>query len=212
MKKKVSLFTLIFVCLSALIAILGLFNFLKIKGVISDLLFSFLILSVAGLLTLNSCAMLERKNKLSLVSLGLIFGSALLVIISLWTNISSKGIYLDLTLTLCIISVCFNLILSYILKLQNKYLFIQIMFYICFSIFSIFLIAASWGSDIISKELKLFILFIILSFVGMGVLSVLSKKQGTEEVRDYIKISKKEYEELLKAKEELAKLRGNEND
>lgn len=209
MKKKVSLITLVFVCLSALLAILALFGVLKLKGAMTDLLFSFLTLAVAGLLTLNSCTMLERKNKLALVSLGLISGSALLVIIALWTNLSSKGIYLDATLTLCILSVCFNLIISNILKLQNKHLPIQIIFYICFAIVAIFLVAASWGSDILEKGLKIFILFIILSLLGFGVLAILSKKQGSEETLDYIKIAKKEYEELLKAKEELIKLKGN---
>jgi len=43
----------------------------------------------------------------------------------------------------------------------------------------------------------------------MGILAVLSKRQGDEIIsKDYIKISKQEYDDLIKAKEELAKLKG----
>jgi len=214
MKKKVSLFTIIFVVLSALIAILGLFDVFELEGAITDLLFSCLTLSVAGLLTINSCTMLERKNKLALVSLALISVSAILVIIALWSNIASSNLYMEITLTACISSVCFNLITSNILKLQNKYLGLQIPAYICFTIVAVFLISASWGSKIIGDNTKLFILFIILSLLGMGILAVFSKRQTTDTftTSSYIKIPKKEYEELLSMKEELLKLKGEKND
>ena len=208
MKKKVSIFTIIFVVLSAIIPILALFNLLDLKGAIADLLFTFLTLSVAGILTLNSCTMLERKNKLAIISLSLISGSALLVIVSLWSNVSNSNTYMNVTLTLCILSVCFNLIISNILKLQKKYLVIQISSYICFSIISIFLIAASWGSDILAEQLKIFILFLILSLLAIGILAVLSKRtiENITIEKDYIKISKKEYEELLSIKKNYEKL------
>lgn len=214
MKKKVSLFTIIFVILSAIIAILALFNVLKIKGAVSDLLFTSLTLAVAGLLTINSCTMLERKNKLAIVSLSLISASALLVIISLWSNAADSDLYNTITLIACILSVCFNLITSNILKLQNRYLGLQIPSYICFAVVSIFLISASLGSDFLSDNLRIFILFIILSLVAMGILAVFSKKQTAELNNDiqYIKISKKEYEELMAIKVEYERLKENKND
>lgn len=209
-KKKFSLFTIIFVVISALIAILALFGAFKLTGAIADLLFTCLTLSVAGLLTLNSCTMLERKNKLAIVSLSLIAASALLVIIALWSNVASSDLYMDITLTICILSVCFNLITSNILKLQKRYLYIQIAAYVCFIVIAGYLIAASWGTDIFDKGSKIFILFLILSLLGMGILAVLSKKQPADQTdsnQDYIRISKKEYEELLNAKKELEKLK-----
>ena len=215
MKKKFSIFTLAFVFISALIAILALFGAFKIKGFVADLLFTCLTLAVAGLLTLNSCTMLERKNKLAIVSMSLIGASALLVIISFWTNASSSSAYTDITLTLCILSVCFNLIVSNILKLQNKYLYIQIASYVCFAVVAVFLIAASWGSDIIGDSSKIFILFLILSLLGLGVLAVISKKQTNDtdaKEKDYIKITKEEYQELLNIKKEFELLKGKEND
>jgi len=214
MKKKISVFTIIFVVLSAFIPILALFNAVELKGTVADLLFTFLTLSVAGILTLNSCTMLERKNKLAIISLSLISASALLVIIALWSTASSFNAYMNITLTLCILSVCFNLVTSNILKLQNKYLIVQISSYACFAVISIFLISASWGSSLIANQTKLFILFLILSLLGIGILSVLSKKQSEapNEDKGYIKIAKKEYEELLNIKALYTELKREKND
>jgi len=147
--------------------------------------------------------MLERKNKLAIISLSLISVSALLVIIALWSNVASSNIYMEITLSACILSVCFNLIVSNILKLQNRYLSLQISSYISFAVTSFFLITAAWGSDILGDNIKIFVLFIILSLLAMGVLTVLSKKQNDEIAtsNEYVKISKKEYEELLAIKE-----------
>jgi len=215
MKKKISIFTIIFVVLSALLAILALFGAIKLKGFYADLLFTFLTLSVSGILLLNSCSMLERKNKLALISLSLIGASAILVIIGLWSNISSSDLYMNITLTLCILSVCFNMITSNVLKLQNKYLPIQIFSYICFSLVAVFLISASWGGDLIDNNSKLFILFIILSLLAMGILAILSKKQNSIDTSidlEYVKIPKKEYEELLAIKKEYKEMKDKEND
>lgn len=215
MKKKASISTIIFVVLSALLSILALFNVIKLKGFYADLLFTFLTLSVSGILLLNSCSMLERKNKLALISSSLISGSSILVIIGLWSNISSSDLYMSITLTLCILSVCFNMITSNILKLQNKHLPIQISAYICFALVAIFLVSASWGGELIGDNTKLFILFIILSLVFVGILIVLSKKQisiDSSTDKEYIKILKIEYEELLSIKKEYKEMKGKEND
>lgn len=211
MKKKISIITIIFVAVSALIAILALFGAFKIRNGIADLLFTSLTLSVSGLLILNSVNMLEKKNKLAIVSLSLISISALLVIIALWSNVSSSNVYMETTLTACILSVCFSLITSNILKLQNKYLWLQISSYVCFVIVAIFLISAAWGSNLLGNNVKIFVLFIILSLFGIGVLAVLSKKQINTDAsidKNYIKITKKEYEELLAIKEKYNELKG----
>lgn len=214
MKKKISLITLVCIIASAFIAILALFNALKLRGAVLDLLFTLLTLSVAGILTLNSCTMVEKKNKLAIASLGLIGASAILVIVSLWTSLSSKGIYAEITLTACILSVCFNLITANVLKLHKKYLFIQTTIYLCFAAFSGLLISASWGPNIFDKATKTFILFLILSLLGIGILAVITKRQAACETptSDYIKISKEEYAELLATKEKYEKLKEQNHD
>lgn len=214
MKKKISLFTIIFVISSALIAILGLFGVLKLEDSVADLLFTCLTLSVAGLLSINSASILERKNKLAFVSLGLICTSALLVVVWLWSNVTSPSLFTKATLTLCILSVCFNLILSNTSKLQNKHIVLQTLSYICFIIVAIFLIDLSWEGTFLENNLKIFVLFIILSLLGLGILAVLSKKQANDltPTLNYIKISKKEYEELLSIKEKYLELKETKHD
>lgn len=211
MKKKISIFTITFVVLSALIAILGLFVFFEFEGASVYLLLTCLTFSVAGLLTLNSYNMLEKKNKLALASLSLIIISSTFVIITLWTNIPMSNLFTKITLTTCILSICFNIITSYILKLQNKYLALQLPSYICFAVIAFFLTCLVWGSDIIENNTKIFILFIILSLLESAILAVFSKRQTNETPlnQSYIKIPKTEYEDLLSIKEKYLKLKEN---
>ena len=209
MKKKVSLATLCCIGLSALIAIFALFGILKIKGIVADLLFTALTLTVAGVLTLNSCDMLEKKNKIALISLALIGLSSLFVILCFWTNLDSFNAYMNITLVISTLSVCFNLISSSILKLEKNYKLIQIISYSCYSVVSLYLILIFLKAiDLDGTHLKIFILFIILSLVGLFVLKVLSKKSitSTQDNVEYIKITKEEYLDLLSKKEELEKL------
>ena len=214
MKKKISLLTIIFIILSALIAILGLFSVIDIEGIVANLLFSSLTLSIAGLLTLNSCALLEKKNKLALVSLLLITVSSALVIIGLWSNITSIDLYKEITITICVLSIHFNLIVSYVLKLQNRHIATQVLTYICFSIVAFFLINVAWDTHLTDTCQKTFILFIILSLLSIGVLSALSKRIPNNSISnfEYIQITKQEYNELLRIKTEYLKTKGHPYD
>ena len=208
MKKKISLATIICVGVSALIAILALFGILSIKGVISNLLFTFLTLTVTGILALGSCQMLEKKNKMAIVSFSLIGLSALLVILCFWTSLNEIDVYMKLTLVICTLSVCFNLISSNILKLGKNYKPLQICSYACYSVVALYLILTFLDAiKLVDTNLKIFILFIILSFVSMCILAVFSKKQPAEIIsKEYVKITKEEYEDLLAKKEQLEKL------
>lgn len=206
MKKKISLITIVCVVLSALIAIFGLFGIFKIKGAISDLLFTFLTLTVAGILTINSCEMLERKDKLAIISLSLISLSSLLVILCYWTNFDNSDLYIKATLVISALSICFNLITSSILKMGQNYKSIQIISYFCYSIVTLYLILVFLNiSELNGTFLKTFILFVILSFLAMCILTILAKKKPHSEIatKEYVKISKEEYNDLLAKKEQL---------
>ena len=214
MKKKISLLTIIFVVLSALIAILGLFEVLKIEDTISNLLFTCLTLSFVGILTLDLYRAIERKSKLALINLGLIYSSTILFIIYIWGDFSSYSLYIKITFIICILSVCFNLISSNILKLQKKYLYLQMPTYFCLSAIAFFLISFVIETPILEDNAIIFVLFIILSLLGEGVLAIISKKQTNSSIldKDYVKILAKEYEELLSIKEKYLKLKGDSND
>ena len=110
MKKRISFATIIFIGLSALISISALFRIFELKGVILDLLFTFLTLTIAGILTLGTSEMLERKNKIAIISLSLLGISTLLVVLCYWTNLDSSEAYLKTTLVASTLSIYFNLI------------------------------------------------------------------------------------------------------
>ena len=208
MKKKISLATIICVGASAVIAILALFGVFKLSGVVSDVLFTTLSLTVAGILTINSCEMLEKKNKLALVSLSLIVLSTLLVVLCYWTNLDSTEFYMSTTFVVSVLSVCFSLITSNMLKMGKNYQLIQALCYTCYAILSLYLILIFLNLiELSGLHLRLFILFIILSFVAMCILAVLSKRQPNETTRnEYVKIRKDEYEDLLAKKAQLETL------
>lgn len=215
MKKKISLATILCIVISALIAILALFNILTLEGTILDLLFTFLTLTVAGILTLNSCEMLERKNKMAIISFSLITLSTFLVILCYWTSFDNSTIFMNTTVVISVLSICFNIISSNILKMRNSYQLIQIISYISYSIVALYIIGAFLKIIKLSgPNLKIFILFIILSFLAMCILAVLSKKRVTENIpnTEYVKIARSEYEELLEKKARLEELLNNKND
>lgn len=214
MKKIVSWITIGSVGLVALLLIGALFSVVKLEGAVANIIFTGLTLTVAGLLTLNSCNMLERKNKLAIGSLSLIGLSSLLVILCFWTKLDNNSkAYLNITLTISALSVCFNLITSGILKLGKKYLPLQVISYACYAVLSLYLIIIFWSSK--EVDFKMLAVLIILSLLFFCVQLVVAKKQGDVapvEV-NYVKITKAEYEDLLAKKEQLEKLLSeNKND
>ncbi len=208
MKKKVSLATITCVGISALISILALFGILKLKGITLSFLFTFLALTVAGILTLNSCEMLEKKNKTALISLGLIGLSTFLVVLCFWTKLDDTEAYMKLTLVTSTLSICFSLISSNILKFGKSYKPLQITAYCCYSIVALHLSLTFLSiTKLEGLSLKIFILFIILAFVSMCLLAIFSKKlSGETQSVEYIKITKQEYETLLAQKAQLERL------
>lgn len=208
MKKKISLATITCVGISALIAILALFGAIKLEGTYFDLLFTFITLTVSGILTIGLSDMLERKNNMAIISFSLIALSSLLVVLCFWTNLDNIEGYMKLTLIISTLSVCFNLISSSVLKLDKHFKTFQTCTYICYSVTSLYLILSFLGVlKLADAHLKVFILFIILSFVSLCLLAIFSKKQPIETTsNEYIKITKKEYNELLEKKEQLEKL------
>lgn len=207
MKKKISLATLVCIGISAIIAILALFGAFELKGAIASLLFTTLTLSASGILLLNSCEQIEKKHKAALAGVGLITFSAILVTLCFWTDLDEVDFYFKSTLTLSTISVCYNFISSSILKMGQNYKVLQILSYICYSVTSLFLILMFLNGIDLDDVSKVFILFVILSLFAIFTLKVLAKKKPVDaEDKNYIKITKAEYNDLLAKKAQLEKL------
>lgn len=216
MKKIISWITIASVGLVALLLIGSLFEFISLKGAVASIIFTALTFTVAGILTLNSCNMLEQKNKLAIASLSLIGLSTLLVVLCFWTKLDNNSdVFLNLTLTISILSVCFNLITSGVLKLGKRYMPLQIISYICYGFVSIYFIVSFWGSKSVDLDGKVIALSIILSLLFFCIQVIVSKKQVSDNnvSTSYVKIKKEEYEELLACKKELERVKlKKEND
>lgn len=209
-KKKISLLTIVFVSISALMLILALlFDGIKIKGIYADFLWTFVVFAAASFLSINSCALLEKKNKLAIVSMSLIGLSSLLAIVCFWVN--TPDAFTNFTLITCILSVCFNLITSGVLNLNKTYLAVQLVAYACYAVVSGYLIALIFKDDIFDGfNLQIFLVFVILAIVFLCIISVLSRKQViTDVAKEYVKITREEYEDLLAKKAELEKLKND---
>lgn len=176
MKKSLIISTIASIGVSALVGILALFGAFKFEGFVLKMFFTFLTLSLGSLLALNSVNLLETKKiLLPLISLTLLGISTLMAIIFYWTDMK-WGAYVQILLTIAIFSVLFNIIISNVMKLNNKYLAFQIATYAFIAIFDIFLVLQIWGLDVLEDLLKIFILDIILMVVGLIILAVLGKK------------------------------------
>lgn len=204
MKKALTITSISCIIVSALLGILFAFGVIEIEGFLGKLLLTLLIVGIGALLSLNGASLLERSfNILAIISLAFISLSCLLAVIQFWAGFK-WGLFGQLTLIISIFSILFNFIVSYILKLGRQKLGYQIATYSFMAIFDIFITIQIINGDFLDGFItRIFIVDIILAFVGMAILAILSKKSLNNENPDFVKIPKAEYQAL---KERIAEL------
>ena len=140
------------------------------------------------------------KNKtLGWVSFGLITGAVFLIILTSWLNVKNNTVS-NITITLGLISVLFNIIVSSGLDLGKSHLAIQIIVYIIVGILDVFATLLIFGVLDISKVWAWLVTLILVSLVGVIVLKVLAKRViagALIEDDSMVKVSKKEYAMLI---------------
>lgn len=208
-KKVLSYVALSALGLSIILLLVALFSeSVTITGTYAKLVATTGTLTIAPSVALNSITLLvDKKNKISFISLGLIAASSILFLILFWAGVGFGSVAVKICLTLAILSITINVIVGDVLKLGKKYLFVQIPTYALFAVFDYFVISLIFGSKILSKDamLQIFIAVIILGVGGIIALAVLSKKQdgadsAAAKTEDgMITITKTEYD-ALKAK------------
>lgn len=214
-KKVLSYVALSALGVSIILLLIALFSeSVTITGFYAKLVATAGTLTVAPSVALNSITLLvDKKNKISYVSLGLIVVSGLMFLILFWAGIGFGSVAVKICLTLAILSVTINIIVGDILRLGKKFLYIQIPTYAFFAIFDFFIIALIFGSQMLGKNgiFQLFIAVIILALGGIIALAVLSKKQddnfktATKQSEEMVTISKQEYDNLKARIAELEK-------
>ena len=153
--------------------------------------------------------MLSKNKILGYVSFGLIGLSLLFMVLFIWKIIDNR-IFNLAVLTVSLLSVLFIFLVSNGLKLGRKFLVVQVVSDAILSLLIIFILISSYGWIELGDVLIPFLINIILSVVAFITISVLANKvQGDENEikKEYVKITKAEYDELLAKAKELEELK-----
>lgn len=197
--------TLVGLGLCTLMLILTIFKINFFEGTKLSLLITTACLTVGGYFSISSYHALNKNKILGIVSFVLIWVSVLLVTISGWIDMS--GLFGDITLTIALLSVLFNFIVSNTLKLGKNYKAIQILCNLILSVFIVLILLMTYEILTLTKIGSFFWIMLILSIVSFITISVLANKSKDEETSsEYIKIKKSEYELLLNKAKQLDEL------
>ena len=198
-RKILSIVTIVFTALLSLLLIFWLFgldllgdNKLKVFLTLGSL-------AVGGFFAINSLNMTIKNKTLCWVSFGLITGAVFLIILTSWLNVKNNTVS-NITITLGLISVLFNIIVSSGLDLGKSHLAIQIIVYIIVGILDVFATLLIFGVWDISKVWAGLVTLILVALVGVIVLKVLAKRiiaGALIEDDSMVKVSKKEYAMLI---------------
>ena len=198
-RKILSIVTIVFTALLSLLLIFWLFgldllgdNKLKVFLTLGSL-------AVGGFFAINSLNMTIKNKTLGWVSFGLITGAVFLIILTSWLNVKNNTVS-NITITLGLLSVLFNIIVSSGLDLGKSHLAIQIIVYIIVGVLDVFATLLIFGVLDISKVWAWLVTLILVALVGVIVLKVLAKRiiaGALIEEDSMVKVSKKEYAMLI---------------
>lgn len=212
-RKILSILTIVFTGVLSLLLIMWLFgldilgaNKLKIYMTLGSL-------AIGGFFAINSLNMTIKNKPLGWVSFGLITGAVFLIILTFWLNIQND-IVRNITITLGLVSVLFNIIVSSGLDLGKTQLAIQIIVYIVVGALDVFATLLIFGALDIAKTWTWLVTLIILSIVGIIVLKVLAKKKIANNLIEddsVVKVSKQEYLKLVEKAKLYDQMIANQN-
>ena len=195
-KKILSIATIVSIAILSLLLILLLFDNNIFGDSMLNIVITFASLGIGGFFAINSLNMIDKNKVLGWVSLGLIAGSVVLIIFGVWLDLA-EGILLNITLSLGLLSILFNIIVSSGLSLGKSKMIWQVVVYIIVGITDLMATLAIFGAIDLGDVLPWFLSLIILSIVGVVVLKVLAKKSTGDSApsipANMISITKEEY-------------------
>lgn len=207
LKRVFTIITISAFCLSALLLILAIFGAIAFEGFWLDIIISIASIAVGGFFGINALNIYNKNRLLSLISLSLICVSVLGIIIVSLFEIDAP-IVANLIFSIALLSVLFNAIVTNVATFGRRYLALQMLIYFVLFITISMAIVAIFGVDL-SDIIQLFITAIVLSVVGVVVLSVLRKK--SKDVVGTINIPIDEYNTLVYKANEYDKLMAEKN-
>lgn len=214
LKKLTSIVTILSTFLVSLLLIMLIFDVKMFGANNSKMLITFATLSIGGFFAINSLNMFSKNKMISFISLGLIIASVVLIIFSTWIKVEGD-MYFKITVSLGLLSVLFNIIVSSGLDLGKTKLVWQIAVYLIVGLTDLITTLAIFGVINLLYIIPWFLTLIILSIVGVIILKVLAKKVVSDIIEDnknMIKISKEEYNRLLEKASKYDELIKNKQD
>lgn len=198
-RKILSIVTIAFTAIVSLLLIMWLFGLDLLGDLKLQLYVTLGSIAVGGFFAINSLNMIMKNKTIGWVSFGLITGAVLLIILSVWLKLESSTL-LNFTLSLGLLSVLFNIIVSSGLDLGKTHLVWQIIVYVLVAITDLVSTLGIFGVINLLSILAYFVTLIILSLVGIIILKVFAKRKVTNaiiEEKNMVKITKEEYALLI---------------
>ena len=198
---------------AALIGIGLLFKVIEYSDILGNVLLSLLTVFIAGLFLLNSINAITVGNKLGIFAAFMIVVSALLFFVLIWANqyLGTFGeVFSYIIVSVSMLSVLLNLIVSNYIALGKSLIFIQIILYLCFAYVELAVSLAIFGNTLLTDLWQVLVTAIIVILTLFIVLKVKQKNIAQKaavtvgEKGDYVTITKTEYENL---KAEIERLR-----
>ena len=200
---------------AAVIGLGLLFQLIVYSDILGQVLLSLLTVFIAGLFLLNSINAITVGNKLGIFAAFMIVVSAILFLVLIWANqyLGSFGeVFSYIIVSVSMLSVLLNLIVSNYITLNKSLLAVQIILYICFAYVELAVSLAIFGNGVLTNLWQILVTAIIVILTLFIVLKVKQKNiahtAATNSINsgDYITITKTEYENLKAEVERLREL------
>lgn len=211
-RKILTIISIVTMIASILMLIGALFGVPVFKGTLFKVLLSCATLAVGCAFAIKALSIFRRSRVVSIISLLLITLSVVLAFIVYWIGFEKSAAFNKFLLILAMATILFNIIVSLIIKLDRRYIALQVITYVLVLVIDIIITLQILNVDIfgIKHFWKFFIAICLVAFALLCTTSILGRKYdgGDKEGKDkqgFVKIPQNEYDELkskIKALEE----------
>lgn len=208
-KKILTITSLVAMSLCVLLLIGAIFGLKVFDGAVLKILLTFATIAVGSAFAISAVNIFDRNRIISIVALSLIALSMVFGLIVFWMGFNVSVAFNKFTLILSMLAILFNIIVSLILKLDKRYLVLQIITYAFIVLIDIILTLQILNVDVfgIKSFWKYFIAICLIAFGLLCATSIIGRRsdvgQKDDKTNGFVKVSKIEYEEMKKRIESL---------
>lgn len=191
------------------------------EGVLLKIFLSSATFTVASTFAITAVGYINKQAVLSIINLALLGILTILALIIYWQALAFVSTFARITVNLAVFTILFCILVGIRVKLDNKFLVLQIVTYALVIVAVILLTLLIWGVDLFGIHIiaQLIGVEFLVAFAMLCVMSIMSRKAYAPEPNDprnvdieTITIPKIEYqslkEEIEKLKAEIKELKG----